>query len=383
MSALPIVAELEKAGVTLFLDAGKLKFKAAPGAYTDAHKALVKQHKAAIVEFLAGKQDSGVADAPTVPMTPNVASIPHDTTPRQHFAEVGMAHPTGIFGRFGAAGAGLLEAVMAWEKAAKLGWSAAPKLETAYWLAFDLAEARRLAGEFTEAPRKAIAPSATSNARAAVGAAGGEQPAALAWPPATKPVLLDPMADFKLRAPLYPEPLRSLLGAIALAWHHGHVEVKRKGQGGKDETTKRRAESQRREYSRLVAWWESSPAAATPEWVAQQQWHYQVVPRQLEASPVPRPWKGKVAELMTWVAALTPDALPPSPFSLRPGSSVINGAAWLAVLQADVARGPDTPRARTGALQADVADLSGLLRPTNIVQLSTQKRRPKRAQSEV
>lgn len=62
-------------------------------------------------------------------------------------------------------------------------------------------------------------------------------------------------------------------------------------------------------------------------------------------------WDGEDAYLIAWLAT----ALPPSePFTLSSGRYVSDPALWLARLQADAAKGPRGPRARTGALQDDV-----------------------------
>lgn len=63
---------------------------------------------------------------------------------------------------------------------------------------------------------------------------------------------------------------------------------------------------------------------------------------------------------MAWAAALTPADLPPYPFEARPGHA-ITGDRWLTSIQADIAEGPYSPRARTGAIQRDVASLRAVL----------------------
>lgn len=88
---------------------------------------------------------------------------------------------------------------------------------------------------------------------------------------------------------------------------------------------------------------------------------YQTLLKPRMAPIGPQPWVGRDAELMAWAAGLSVEDLPAAPFTLRPGHVVQGGALWLASLQADVAAGPRGPRARTGALQGDVATLRGLV----------------------
>lgn len=77
----------------------------------------------------------------------------------------------------------------------------------------------------------------------------------------------------------------------------------------------------------------------------------------------PGPWGSEVEAHAAHALALTLEQLPPGAFELRAGVKVIRPAVWLARLQADIQAGPLGPRARTGALQRDLADLWGLTRP--------------------
>jgi len=52
-----------------------------------------------------------------------------------------------------------------------------------------------------------------------------------------------------------------------------------------------------------------------------------------------------------------PAPLPAAPFSIGPGRTVTDAAAWLARLRTDALGGPTGARARYGALQADLATL--------------------------
>lgn len=73
--------------------------------------------------------------------------------------------------------------------------------------------------------------------------------------------------------------------------------------------------------------------------------------------PVRRDWNCQLAQ---WALELEPEALPKR-FTLRQGCVVLDRAKFLARLQADVRRGPSGPRARFGALQADVEALRALM----------------------
>ena len=55
-----------------------------------------------------------------------------------------------------------------------------------------------------------------------------------------------------------------------------------------------------------------------------------------------------------------PAPLPSAPFSIGPGRTVTDAAAWLARLRTDALDGPTGARARMGALQADLAALACL-----------------------
>jgi hypothetical protein len=77
----------------------------------------------------------------------------------------------------------------------------------------------------------------------------------------------------------------------------------------------------------------------------------------------PQAWPPELAPFVTFLE-LGGEALPTSPFHLRPGEFVREPAAWLAMLRADVARGPAGPRARYDSLQADLRRLHELFAAT-------------------
>ena len=58
--------------------------------------------------------------------------------------------------------------------------------------------------------------------------------------------------------------------------------------------------------------------------------------------------------LFEWIGSITIDALPSAPFESGAGGRVIDAAKWLASLQSDARGGPKSPRAKYGALQADL-----------------------------
>jgi hypothetical protein len=68
-------------------------------------------------------------------------------------------------------------------------------------------------------------------------------------------------------------------------------------------------------------------------------------------------WSAIDADLVAWVAALTAAEVPASPFLLRAGVTVVDAQLFLASLQAEVAAGPRTVRARKGVLQRDIEGL--------------------------
>lgn len=72
-------------------------------------------------------------------------------------------------------------------------------------------------------------------------------------------------------------------------------------------------------------------------------------------------WPVKHAGLVEYVLGLAPEDLRSAPWSLRPGVTVRGNARFLASLQSDISQGPAGPRARTGALQQDMADVVQLI----------------------
>ncbi len=62
-------------------------------------------------------------------------------------------------------------------------------------------------------------------------------------------------------------------------------------------------------------------------------------------------------EKHAWVAAVDLGDLPRTPFYLNSEAKVTDAEVFLRALQADVERGPEGPRARTGALQEDCRNL--------------------------
>lgn len=60
---------------------------------------------------------------------------------------------------------------------------------------------------------------------------------------------------------------------------------------------------------------------------------------------------------MNWALALQPCDLPEVPFELMQAQIVVGKEKFLESLQRDIKRGPKGPRARFGALQADVKAL--------------------------
>jgi TubC N-terminal docking domain len=85
-AALGLLSECTAAGVELYLDTGRLRYRAQPGAYTEALRRKVAAHKAALIALLqvptpttpAATPTNGQAAAVSAPSGP----IPwHDVTP--------------------------------------------------------------------------------------------------------------------------------------------------------------------------------------------------------------------------------------------------------------------------------------------------------------
>jgi hypothetical protein len=62
MSAAALLQSLRRRGVELRLDGDRLRYRAPPGAYTDADRAAVATQRAALIAFLSG-WDQAAADA--------------------------------------------------------------------------------------------------------------------------------------------------------------------------------------------------------------------------------------------------------------------------------------------------------------------------------
>ncbi len=74
-----------------------------------------------------------------------------------------------------------------------------------------------------------------------------------------------------------------------------------------------------------------------------------------------RDWPADVAALADFCLLLTADDLPAVPFHLNPWTEVRDAGKMLRSLRADILRGPSGPRARYGALQADLRRLHDFL----------------------
>ena len=68
-------------------------------------------------------------------------------------------------------------------------------------------------------------------------------------------------------------------------------------------------------------------------------------------------WDTETARIVEWFLATPP---PAKPFDLFPHVRVIHPARWWRHLKADIATGPQGPRARYGALQKDLRRLAEL-----------------------
>jgi hypothetical protein len=77
--------------------------------------------------------------------------------------------------------------------------------------------------------------------------------------------------------------------------------------------------------------------------------------------PTRRDWPPEIGALADFVQLLTPDDLPYPPFKLWTWCVVVDRTRFLATMQVDARIGPRNPRARFGALQADLLQLRNLL----------------------
>ena len=69
-------------------------------------------------------------------------------------------------------------------------------------------------------------------------------------------------------------------------------------------------------------------------------------------------WKTK----FSWLSDVIPDDLPAEPFVLHAGVSVVGAEQFLLALRREVEKGPNAPRALTGALQEDCKRIKTILR---------------------
>lgn len=65
--------------------------------------------------------------------------------------------------------------------------------------------------------------------------------------------------------------------------------------------------------------------------------------------------------LLDWVLQLESGDLPPIPWKLSPGRTVVNNKGFLSSLKNDINQGPKTPRARFNCLQEDVIFLWNIM----------------------
>ncbi len=70
-------------------------------------------------------------------------------------------------------------------------------------------------------------------------------------------------------------------------------------------------------------------------------------------------WDAEMLTLIRWFLGTHP---PTEPFELSEGVTVIRPTLWWAATRRDIAAGPNSPRARTGALQQDLRRLAVLMK---------------------
>ncbi|HEY9721608.1 MAG TPA: hypothetical protein V6D47_06320 [Oscillatoriaceae cyanobacterium] len=201
-------------------------------------------------------------------------------------------------------------------------------------------------------PAITIAP----NAAPATVAASGTPSATVRQADEPPALIRDPAAYLEAHRRELPAELVGLLEAIARVWELGSWQASTPGARGDAKVT-RRAESQRREFSRLVHAYHQERPADVPAWLAAQTARYSEHAQAGDRrEPKPARWGETMAQIAQLINDLEPADLPAS-FELRPGVTVKNGGRFLASLKADLAKGPNGIRARRGLLWADLGDL--------------------------
>ena len=124
MSPSEVFDALAIAGVSLHLDAGRLKFSGPAGAYTAELRALVREHRAGIMAQL--EREAKLYQTP-----------PADLNPRQHYRAIPCDPMRGLVGTYGVVATGeLLGLVLEWEQAVRAkapeAWASASR----YWAAW-------------------------------------------------------------------------------------------------------------------------------------------------------------------------------------------------------------------------------------------------------
>lgn len=121
MIPLDVFGALDAAGVSLRLDAGRLKYSAPAGAYTPELRALVREHRAAIVAEL--ERQSGLYE-----------TLPSDFNPLEHYRNIPCDPEAGLVGLLGVVATGdLWLLVTQWELAVRRRQPEAWELAVRYW----------------------------------------------------------------------------------------------------------------------------------------------------------------------------------------------------------------------------------------------------------
>ena len=120
MSAQQLLNELAAAGVYLYVDGDRLRYRARSGEYSEEMRGRVAEHRGALIALLTSVPEEDTGSADTAPTTASTMLPPFDpaaTTPSAHWRAMGAVDPAiGLVGLVGPTVAGdMLAAARRWE----------------------------------------------------------------------------------------------------------------------------------------------------------------------------------------------------------------------------------------------------------------------------
>lgn len=133
MSARRLVDELAAAGVYLYVDGDRLRYRARPGGYSDELRRRVDEHRAELIALLATPPGEDLE--PDLPVRALPPFDPATSTPPAHWRAVAGVDPlAGLVGLVGPAVAGeMLGAAQRWESAVGVERDEATQAYAAIW----------------------------------------------------------------------------------------------------------------------------------------------------------------------------------------------------------------------------------------------------------